>query len=240
MNQATATPRPTAPASKPKRNILLIIVSAVAAICIACLAIAYVIGSNPGVRAANTQAALTEAATRLTPEPTNTPGPTATAPNTNTPQPSATPVPATATEVQRIVDVDQVVGLSLAEVEAIYGEPESIVDWDPGVFPSMPEGGETREYALESPDDFQFLVDYDLNQIATGIQLNIGLSGRRYEPDEWREAFRLIGLEVTSDPDREEPNNLYWDDVGGYSLNARWLADGLLAYVNAYRPDLVD
>ncbi|MBT3313357.1 MAG: hypothetical protein HN390_01970 [Anaerolineae bacterium] len=134
---------------------------------------------------------------------------------TNTPEPTYAPPPstATATEIISLLDVFNILGKPVNEVEAIVGSTILVTPNDDN--DDNLSGGEYRDYII---GEYSVFVVYDKNGIARVFQVLDGLSDENYSIDEWNLILPKFGVFLSSAPEREAPAAVYWDNYDGYFI----------------------
>jgi hypothetical protein len=114
------------------------------------------------------------------------------------------------TPIAAIVDVPNLLGKPINEVETILGAPTLITPNDDA--DDKLAGGEYRDYQIGK---YVAFVAYDKNGLARVFQVLEGLSDENYSINQWEEILPVFGIIIFKNPDREAPAALYWDDYNG-------------------------
>jgi hypothetical protein len=140
----------------------------------------------------------------------NTPESTSIPELTNTPlPPTVTPT----TPIQSLVDVYNILGKPVNEVETILGATVLITPNDDN--DDNLAGGEYRDYEIGK---YSVFVAYDKNGIARVFQVMDGLSVENYSLTQWKEILPQFGVYIKTPPERIAPLAVYWDNYNGYFI----------------------
>ncbi len=118
-----------------------------------------------------------------------------------------------------IIDVKVIIGLSVTEIENIFGtgtEIDPINSSNCCGLVEFPDGGESRTYYIGK---YSFYVFYDSSWIARGMQIVEGLAEDGYTLDQNQLILSRIGLNVTSPPDIDAPAAKHWLNYNGYTIS---------------------
>lgn len=200
-----------------KRGFITLVSVAFLGMCCGCLALGMAFNSTPGGKATSTAraVALTEKAQPTdTPSPSKTPRPTNTTKPTNTSYPSSTPAPSP-TAIKIVLDLRALIGLSLEEARAGFGDEIGTLDYGPRETDSLPDGGKSHLHKFE---DYTIYFDADNNGLVRGVSLTDGWEKFNFRPDDWPQALVLVGINISTVPDLSAPLRLKWDNVDGYGV----------------------
>jgi hypothetical protein len=131
------------------------------------------------------------------------------------------------------VDVTRIIGAQRQDIQETLGGSLDIVYLDPGDLADLPQGGTSRNYRVGR---YTVAINYDLDDIATGVQVMRGLAEDGYQVEDWPDILARLGLRVDEPPDRAAPAGMHWDDFGGYAISLyQDSPDGAVWSVLVYR-----
>lgn len=135
-------------------------------------------------------------------------------PPTNTPTNTSLPPTITPTAIQPLVNVFNILGKPVNEVEATLGSTTLITPNDDN------EGDlsfvkEWRDYQI---GQYSVFVAYDENGISRVFQVMDGLSDENYSLAQWEQILPQFGVYINTPPERTAPLAVYWDNYNGYFI----------------------
>jgi hypothetical protein len=119
----------------------------------------------------------------------------------------------TISDVNLIIDVKNLIGKDISDVENILGntiEINPITDSN-----DILAGGEYRDYFIGK---YLVFLMFDKNGIARGFQVLEGLSDENYSIGDWEELLSRFGLDIEVIADETAPAAKYWYDYDGYGI----------------------
>jgi hypothetical protein len=128
-------------------------------------------------------------------------------------QSATPPQTSSASVLEIIIDVSQVLNKSVSEVEAILGSTVLITANDDNDDPFA--GGEYRDYEIGKYSTF---VAFDRNGVSKLFQIMDGLTVENYSLEDWESLLPRFGMNVQSSPDKSAPAALYWYDFQGFGI----------------------
>lgn len=117
-------------------------------------------------------------------------------------------------QVDLIVDIYKILNKNVSSVEAIIGKPRTGWSVKKGEYIHLPNGGYTRIYNY---NEFEFVIDYDNNNIAKYFQITEGLREYNYSLTEWHKITSRLNIYNLPDPEFSS-HAVKWDNPKGYFI----------------------
>lgn len=115
-----------------------------------------------------------------------------------------------------IVNVSCLIDTHIGQVDELLGQPLLIIPEGIGANEAIPDGGETREYALGR---YHINIHFDKQGIARGLQIIEGLLEENYSLDKWPELLSRLGMSVIKEPDIKALAARKWKNYLGYAID---------------------
>ncbi|NPA72009.1 MAG: restriction endonuclease [Gammaproteobacteria bacterium] len=117
--------------------------------------------------------------------------------------------------LSRIVDVTEIIGSYIVQVESMLGQAIETMPFGSGEIDEIPSGGEIRTYRVGK---YVLWIIYDNNGIARGIQIIEGLKEDNYSLEQWPLVLERMGIKDIETPDVEAPAAVRWRNAHGYAI----------------------